>query len=70
MNNLLEQVFVVGICHEVCINFLNLKKSFKFHQRDGKKKSHKKLKVYFFFKQKGSLMEGTNSVLFGMEYVR
>lgn len=35
-----------------------------------KKKSHKKLEVYFFFKRKGSLMVGTNSVLFGLEYVR
>lgn len=66
----MEQVFVVGICHEVCINFLNLKKSFKFCQRDEKKKSHKKLEVYFFFKRKGSIMVETNSVLFGMEYVR
>lgn len=35
-----------------------------------KKKSHKKLEVYFFFKRKGSIMVETNSVLFGMEYVR
>lgn len=62
----MEQVFVVGICHEVCINFLNLKKSFKFCQRDEKKKSHKN----FFFKRKGSIMVEMNSVLFGMEYVR
>lgn len=67
----MEQVFVVGICHEVCINFLNLKKSFKFCQRDEKKKkSHKKLEVYFFLKRKGRIMVETNSVLFGMEYVR
>lgn len=72
MNNLLAQVFVVGIYHEICINFLNLKKTFKFCQRDEEKKrlSHKKknLEVYIL-KRKGSLTVGTNSVLFGMEYV-
>lgn len=67
----MEQVFVVGICHEVCINFLNLKKSFKFCQRDEKKKKPQKIRSVFFFKRKGtSIMVETNSVLFGMEYVR
>lgn len=70
MNNLLEQVFVVGICHEVCINFLNLKKSFKFCQRDEKKKEPQIIRSVFFLKRKGSIMVETNSVLFGMEYVR
>lgn len=67
----MQQVFVVGICHEVCITFLNLKKSFKFCQRDEKKKEPQKIRsVFFFFKRKGSIMVETNSVLFGMEYVR
>lgn len=69
----MAQVFVVGIYHEICINFLNLKKTFKFCQRDEEKKKvepqkKKNLEVYFL-KWKGSLTVGTNSVLFGMEYV-
>lgn len=62
----MAQVFVVGIYHEICINFLNLKKTFKFCQRDEEKK---KGWAMYFLKWKGSLTVGTNSVLFGMEYV-
>lgn len=68
----MAQVFVVGIYHEICINFLNLKKTFKFCQRDEEKKKVEPQKRKFrsvFFKTKGSLTVGTNSVLFGMEYV-
>lgn len=35
-----------------------------------KKKKPQKIRSVFFFKRKGSIMVETNSVLFGMEYVR